>query len=90
MMIGGLVRWLFSHDTIHIGPLFVPVMYLDVLFTSALLADLLIRYSYYLHDHEWAGGFLEWIIRRPKKEYNIELPPEIKLPPEGRRISESD
>jgi hypothetical protein len=76
MMIGGLVRSLFSNDAIHVGPVYIPIIYLDVLLTSALIMDLLIRYGYYLHDHEWAGGFLEWIIRRPKKEFTLAVAPE--------------
>jgi hypothetical protein len=76
MMIGGLVRSSFSHDALRIGSVFIPIMYFDILLTVALIADLLIRYSYHLHDHEWAGGFLEWIIRRPKKEFTLAAAPQ--------------
>ena len=81
-MVGGMIRAVMSHDSIQIGPISIPVMLLDALLTLALLADVPIRYSYYLHDYEWSGGLLEWVLRRPKKEYTIDPPPEIKLPAE--------
>ncbi len=71
MMIGGIVHSLLPIDAIHLGSVFIPVIYLDVLLTGALIMDLLIRYTYYLHDHEWSGRFLEWIVRRPKKDFTI-------------------
>jgi len=65
MMIGGYVRALAGTDRLHLGPIGIPLMPLDILLAVALLADVLIRYTRYLRDDEWTGGFLEWLV--PKK-----------------------
>ena len=65
MMIGGMIRAMMSRNFIHIGPVSLPVAILDVLLTVALLSDVLVRYTRYLRDEQWAGGFLEWVIPRP-------------------------
>jgi len=31
----------------------------------SLVGDVLMRYSHYLRDDQWAGGFLEWL--RPRR-----------------------
>lgn len=64
MMIGGLIRAMTPGDYLHLGQISIPVAALDVLLTIALLADVAIRYSNYLRDDQWAGGFLEWIVPR--------------------------
>jgi hypothetical protein len=51
-------------DHLHLGPVSIPVMALDVLLLLAFLADIAIRYSNYLREDEWYGGFLEWMIPR--------------------------
>ena len=28
-----------------------------------LIADMAMRYTYYLREHDWSGGFLEWLFR---------------------------
>ncbi|HTY86394.1 MAG TPA: hypothetical protein VMB80_02930 [Candidatus Acidoferrum sp.] len=62
MMIGGMIRAMVSQNYIHIGPLGLPVCILDSLMTLALLTDVLVRYTCYLREDDWAGGFLEWLV----------------------------
>jgi hypothetical protein len=64
LMIGGLVRAMVPHDSISLGPISIPVMLIDSLFLVAFIADVLARYSRYLHEDQWSGGFLEWLFRR--------------------------
>ena len=64
MMIGGMIRAMMSQNYIHLGPVSLPVAILDALLTLALLSDVLVRYTRYLRDDDWAGGFLEWLIPR--------------------------
>jgi len=64
MMIGGMIRAMTSQNYIHIGPLGLPVCILDGLMTVALLTDVLVRYTRYLREEDWAGGFLEWLVPR--------------------------
>jgi len=65
MMIGGFLRAMSSHDYLHIGPVSIPIGILDCIVVILLLADVAMRYGYYLREHDWSGGLLEWIIRRP-------------------------
>jgi hypothetical protein len=64
IMLGGMIRALANGDHFQIGPISIPIMLLDSLLIVAFLADVLIRYSNYLRDDEWVGGFLEWIVPR--------------------------
>jgi hypothetical protein len=63
MALGGLVRALVPGDFFHLGPLSIPVSLVDMLLIVALSADVVIRYSAYLREDEWSGGFLEWLVR---------------------------
>ncbi len=63
LQVGGILRALASSDYLHIGPLAIPIGVLDGVMLLALLADVLVRYSHYLREDQWAGGFLEWIVR---------------------------
>jgi hypothetical protein len=65
VMIGGMIRALMSQNYIHLGPVSFPVGILDGLLALGLLSDVLVRYTRYLRDEDWAGGFLEWLIPRP-------------------------
>ena len=65
MMIGGFLRAMSTHDYLRIGSLSIPIGILDCIMVALLLADVAMRYSYYLREHDWAGGLLEWIFRRP-------------------------
>jgi hypothetical protein len=66
MMIGGIFRALLADDYLHLGPISIPVMLLDSLFLVALIVDVPMRYSHYLREDEWSGGFLEWL--KPKRK----------------------
>jgi len=64
LMVGGMVRAMVSQDHFHVGPIAIPVMLIDGVLLVAFVADVLARYSRYLHEDQWAGGFLEWLFRR--------------------------
>jgi len=64
MIIGGCLRAMANQDHLHLGPVSIPIALLDGLLTLACIADVAIRYSHYLREQEWAGGFLEWLFRR--------------------------
>ena len=72
MLVGGFIRALCNHDTLHLGPVGIPIGALDCLLAVALLADLAMRYSYYLREHDWCGGFLEWLVRRGGSAAEVE------------------
>ena len=62
MMIGGIVRAILNQNYLQIGSVNFPVVIFDILLALAFLADIGIRYSHYLRDDQWAGGFLEWLV----------------------------
>ena len=62
IMVGGILRALMSQDHFQIGPVGIPATYIDCLILLALVADLAIRYSNYLREDQWTGGFLEWLV----------------------------
>jgi len=64
LMVGGIIRAMVAEDHFHIGPVSIPVMLIDCLLLVAFVADVLARYSRYLHEDQWSGGFLEWLFRR--------------------------
>jgi hypothetical protein len=67
VIVGGFIRALAGGDHLQIGPVAIPVLLLDCLLMLALVADFPIRYSNYLREDQWAGGFLEWLVRRKQK-----------------------
>ncbi len=66
VILGGFLRALANSDHISLGLFNVPVGALDILLTIGLILDVLVRYSRYMRDDQWAGGFFEWIIPRRK------------------------
>jgi hypothetical protein len=70
--LGGFIRAMAPGDYFHLGPIRIPVALVDIVLIVAVLADLAMRYSEYLREDEWAGGFLEWLLRRPKRVVNVE------------------
>jgi hypothetical protein len=68
MLVGGMITALSPVSALKLGPVTIPLAWLDVLLTLALLADLAIRYSHYLREDQWIGGFLEWIARRAPED----------------------
>ena len=68
LALGGIIRLFAGSDTISVAALSVQTMWLDVFLLLALIADVLVRYSAYLREDQWCGGFLEWIVRRAPKD----------------------
>ena len=64
IMVGGMIRALSSSDFIHLGPVNIPIGLIDGLMVIAFISDVAVRYSHYLRDDQWSGGFLEWLFRR--------------------------
>jgi hypothetical protein len=65
LMVGGFLRAMSGHDYLHLGSVSVPIGLLDCLLVLVMMADVAFRYTYYLREHDWAGGFLEWVVNRP-------------------------
>jgi hypothetical protein len=68
VMLGGLLRLMAGTDQWGLGPVNVPLGWLDAALFVALVADAAMRYTYYLREDQWTGGFLEWLLpkRRPR------------------------
>jgi len=64
IMVGGMIRALAGGNNLHLGPVSIPLVALDSLLLLALIADVLVRYTHYLREDQWTGGFLEWL--KPK------------------------
>jgi hypothetical protein len=62
MMIGGMIRAFMDQNYLQIGSANVPVAVFDVLLGLAFLADVCMRYSHYLREDQWCGGFFEWLV----------------------------
>jgi hypothetical protein len=62
IMLGGLLRIFVGDDHLKLGPVSVPVMWIDVFILLAFIADTAVRYTAYLRESEWFGGFLEWLV----------------------------
>jgi hypothetical protein len=65
IVVGGFISAMASGHPLRLGPISIPVMLFDVALLIALMADVAIRYTEYLREDEWAGGFLEWLKPRP-------------------------
>jgi len=63
IMIGGMIR-AFAGDHLQIGSVGIPLYLFDILVSLAMILDVAVRYTKYLKDDEWTGGFLEWMFRR--------------------------
>jgi hypothetical protein len=66
MMIGGFVTALSGHNFISLAGLKFPLGVLDALILLAFGADAAMRYTHYLREDQWFGGFLEWLMPAPK------------------------
>lgn len=64
IVIGGMIRAFAGLDHLQIGPVRIPLNLFDLLVSLAMMADVAVRYTKYLQDDEWTGGFLEWLFRR--------------------------
>jgi hypothetical protein len=67
--VGAIIRSFYGHDYLVLGPLSIPVVWLDVALFVFLVLDLIIRYSQHLREVDSPWGFLEWLtcLVRPKK-----------------------
>jgi len=70
LMIGGFIRAMSSRNELQLGSFNLPIGWLDCLLVALLFADLIVRYTYYMREHDWSGGFLEWLVRRPGRKTN--------------------
>jgi hypothetical protein len=59
--VGGMIRAFYGRDLLELGPISIPVVWLDVVFFIFLVLDLLIRYSQHLREVDSPWGFLEWL-----------------------------
>ncbi|HEY5910194.1 MAG TPA: hypothetical protein VJA21_06270 [Verrucomicrobiae bacterium] len=68
VIVGGFLRAMANSDHLVWGPFALSVTLLDILLLVMLIVDTLVRYSLYMRDDQWAGGFFEWIVphRKPK------------------------
>jgi len=62
LMVGGIFRAMMNQDALHLGPVSIPLYVLDSLLGLACLADLCVRYTRYLREDQWTGGFLQWLV----------------------------
>jgi hypothetical protein len=62
IMIGGMIRAFMDRNYLPIGSVSVPVAVFDVLLGLLFLADMSMRYSHYLREDQWCGGFFEWLV----------------------------
>jgi len=68
MMIGGMIRALVGRNYLEMGSISLPVGVFDVILVLLLLTDLGIRYTNYLREDQWTGGFLEWLVPKSLRE----------------------
>jgi hypothetical protein len=62
MMIGGMIRAIVEQNYLQIGSISIPIAFFDVSLGLAFLADVGMRYTHYLREDQWTGGFLEWLV----------------------------
>jgi hypothetical protein len=67
LALGGLIRMLSDTNDLQLGPIALPIIWLDVALELALIADVAMRYTYLSRDDQWCGGFLEWVVRRKNR-----------------------
>jgi len=68
MMIGGMITALSGHNFMSLGGMNFPVGAFDGLLLLALVADAAMRYTHYLREDQWTGGFLEWLVPKPSRK----------------------
>jgi hypothetical protein len=62
MMIGGVVTAFAGHNFVNLAGINFPLGVIDGLLLLALGADAAMRYTHYLREDQWFGGFLEWLL----------------------------
>jgi len=79
--IGGIIRAFYGRDLLELGPISIPVVWLDVILLILLVLDLLIRYSQHLREADSPWGFLEWFkCLAPRKKIVPVTPPVTEKP----------
>ncbi len=68
MMVGGIFQALSGQDALNLGLVSIPMFLFDGLLFVSCVADVCVRYSHYLREDQWIGGFLEWLMPRGKAE----------------------
>lgn len=68
MMVGGIFMALSGQDSLHLGLVRIPMFLLDALLFISCVADVCVRYSHYLREDQWIGGFLEWLVPPSRRE----------------------
>jgi len=68
LMVGGIFQAMSSHNALHLGPVSIPFYVFDALLALACLADVCVRYTRYLQEDQWTGGFLQWLL--PQSQSN--------------------
>ena len=68
MMIGGIIVAMSGRNFVPLGSFNFPLGVVDGVLLLALVADAAMRYTHYLRESEWTGGFLEWLLRRPARK----------------------
>jgi len=66
LMVGGMFRAMTTQDALHLGPVSIPFYVFDALLALACLADVCVRYTRYLREDQWTGGFLQWLMPQPR------------------------
>jgi hypothetical protein len=70
--VGGIIRSFYGQDVLELGPVGIPVVWLDVALFVFLVLDMIIRYSQHLKDVDSPWGFLEWIkCLRPQMKSSV-------------------
>jgi hypothetical protein len=64
--VGGLLHVMIPGPGLRLGPLTVPSTWLDLALALIGGADFLVRFTHYLKEDQWTGGFLEWLRPAPK------------------------
>jgi hypothetical protein len=68
IMVGGIFGAMMGQASLHVGPVSIPVFPLDALLVLSCLVDLCVRYTRYLREDQWTGGFLEWLMPPSQRE----------------------
>lgn len=61
MMIGGIITALSGHNFVSLGFMNFPLGIADGVLLLALITDVAMRYTHYLREDQWTGGFFEWL-----------------------------
>ena len=68
MLVGGIFGAMTGQAALHLGPIGIPTSLIDGLLFLACVADLCVRYSNYLREDQWTGGFLEWLMPQSRRQ----------------------